>query len=295
MRPLILATALATLLMLLPIEDVRLLHLAPAMRSELQNFAHPVVFATLAVLGMRAIRQTTGTLRTVPQLLLAGVLVVFAAFTEMLQGLTGREQSFGDFIGDLLGISAGMFWGLRGSLALWVANLAALAASAPLLWTVSAYLYRQARTPLIWQIDSALLNRFSHWQEGEYPGLVIEEVPADWRDYQTLAITVRNPGADVASFSVRIHDLAHDHRYDDRYNRHFLLPANSTEVVRIPLSEVATAPGGRSLDLAAVAGLIVFQEAAGPRVLPIEIRLDQTYLVDLSDSSAGLSASSDSL
>lgn len=277
MRLLILAAALITLLMLVPVDGLRLLQLAPALRSELQNFAHPVVFAMLALLGRRAMQQAIGTLRPGHLLPLAGVLVAFAVFTEVLQGFTGREQSFGDFIGDLLGICAGMLWPLRKRPAIWAANLAAVLACIPLGWTVSAYLYRQAQAPLIWQIDSPLLNRFSHWQAGSYPGLVIEEVPADWRDYQTLAITVRNPGADTASLTVRIHDLAHDQRYDDRFNRNFLIAGATTKVIRIPLSEVTAAPAGRSLDLAAVAGIIIFQQADAPRVIPTGIRLDQTY------------------
>jgi hypothetical protein len=273
MRPLILAMILVILLMLVPVEGVRLLQMAPALRSELQNAVHPAIFAALAVLGRRTVLQAVGTAQTIHILLLAATLIVFAGLTEVLQGLTGREQSFGDFIGDLLGTISGMLWPLRKRPATWLANLTALLACTPLFWTTSAYLYRSAKFPLVWQIDSRLLNRFSHWQAGEYPGLVLEELPADWRGYQTLAITVRNPGPAPESLTVRIHDLAHDQRYDDRFNRTFLLAAASTEIIRIPLSEIAAAPAGRPLDLASVAGLVMFQHSDGFRVIPTEIRL----------------------
>lgn len=279
MRFLIIAAVLVTLLMLVPVGSLGVLPLAPALRGELQNFAHPLIFAVLALLGRRTMQQSFGTLRGRHLLLLAGALVVFAVFTEVLQGFTGREQSLGDFIGDLLGICAGILWPLRRRIATWAATLAAVLACIPLSWTVSAYLYRQAQLPLVWHVDSTLLNRFSHWQAGAYPGLVLDEVPADWRGYQALALTIRNPGAEVASFTVRIHDAAHDQRYDDRFNRSFHLAPGTTGVFRIPLDDIATAPAGRPLDLTAVAGIILFQDAtdAGARIAPIQIRLDQTY------------------
>lgn len=278
-RPLLIAAALVILLMLVPVDNLGILPLAPALRGELQDFAHPIVFALLAFLGRQAMRQSIGAIQGRHLLLLAGGLVLFAAFTELLQGFTGREQSLGDFIGDLLGICAGILWPLRNRTATWIANLAAVLACIPLLWTLSAYLYRHAQFPQLWHVDSVLLNRFSHWQGGEYPGLVLDEVPADWRASRALAITVRNPGAAPASFTVRVHDATHDHSHDDRFNRTFQLAANSTGDFRIPLDDISGAPAGRSLDLAAVAGIIIFQAGpeAGPAISPVEIRLDQTY------------------
>lgn len=275
MRPLVIAGMLVAALMLIPVGGPGLLAQHPALRTALQNFAHPVAFAALAMLGRRAISRSGSADRLRLHLALAGTLVLFAAVTEFLQGLVARDKSFADFVGDLLGICVGLLWPPRSRLATFAVTISIALASAPLVLTLSAYLYRHIQHPQIWHVDSLLLNRFSRWQTGNYPGLVLEEVPADWRGYHALAITVHNPGSADASFTVRIHDAHHDQRHEDRFNQTFHLAAGATEVFQIPISAIEDGPTDRPLDLKAVAEIVVFQSRseAGMRVTPAEMRL----------------------
>lgn len=275
MRLLVIAGVLVTLLLLVPLGNLGVLPRYPALRAELQNFAHPVVFAALALLGRQAMPRSLRRIRGSHDLVLAGTLVLFAAFTEILQGFFGREESLADFVGDLLGICVGLLWPPCNRLAIYTATMATALACLPLLWTLSAYSYRQMQMPQIWRADSLLLKRFSRWQAGSYPGLVLEGVPPDWRAYRSLALTVHNPGAAAASFTVRIHDAHHDQRHEDRFNQTFHLAAGATDVFQIPLSDVVGGPTDRTLDLAAVAGIVVFQNGseAGVRVAPVQMHL----------------------
>lgn len=273
--PLICGALAVLVLMLIPLDRFDLLRQWPALREELQNIGHPIAFMALALIGRRTMRRSLGLLHARHYLLLAVSLGAFAALTEVLQGLTGRDGSFRDFTGDLLGICAGLLWLPQNKLAMRTAALAALLACASLMWTICAYLYRQQQTPVIWRADSALLNRFAHWQGGNYPGLVLQEVPADWRAFRTLILVVRNPDSQVAPFTIRIHDADHDERYTDRFHRTFMVAAHSTGTFHIPLEDVAAGPVGRSLDLAALDGMVVFQQAseATAGFAPSEIRL----------------------
>jgi hypothetical protein len=138
----------------------------------------------------------------------------------------------------------------------WVALVLAIA---PYAWTLSAYAYRDAQQPVIWRADSALLNKFAHKQRGDYPGLELTELPPDWRGFRELLITVRNPGAEAATFFVRANDFWHNQRYEDRYRGEFAIPAGTTRKYRIFLHEIADAPAGRKMDLSRMTTLIVFE------------------------------------
>jgi hypothetical protein len=275
MSPLIIAMAMVMILLLVPLGNLGLLRQHPALRDELQNVMHPVVFAALAVVGRQTLHRSIGSLHTWHFLLLAGALAIFGFLTELLQEATGRERSLTDFIGDLLGICSGLLWSSQDRAAAFFARLAALLACVPLICTSAAYLYRQAHLPQIWHTDSLLLNRFSRWQTGRFPGIVLEEVPPDWRPYRLLVLTVRNPGTMAATFTVRVHDAHHDQRHDDRFNRSFRIEAGTVGVFEIPLREIVAGPAHRPLDLAAVAGIVLFQDSPEPGrlVAPIQIHL----------------------
>lgn len=101
---------------------------------------------------------------------------------------------------------------------------------------------------------------------GPYPGLDFIELRPDWSGYSTLAIDLTNPTSLSLRFVVRVHDAAHNKRVDDRFNRLFELPPRTRRVFRIPLQDVAAAPGTRTLDLRQVAGMIIFRVDDSPPV-----------------------------
>jgi hypothetical protein len=263
-------------LLLLPTPGAALLEPWPVLRAELQDFGHPVIFAILALIGRTALaRRSGGHLLPGHVLLLALGLGLFGAVMEVAQVYAGREGSWSDLLGNVLGIGLGLLLPVRTTAARSGAALLALLAAAPLLWTLSAYAWRHSQLPLVWRADSALLGRFAQWQGGEYPGLVLLEVPRDWRDFSALRVTVANPAQVPGDFAVRIHDAAHDQRFDDRFHRAFQAAPGTTEDFEIPLEEVRRAPVGRHLDLSRVASVIVFQQASRqvPRVMVLEVSL----------------------
>jgi len=100
--------------------------------------------------------------------------------------------------------------------------------------------------------------------DGPYPGMnFIEPVP-DWSCYSTLALDLTNPTPMNLQFVLRVHDVEHNNRPDDRFGKRFELPAGTRKILRIPLQEIAAGPKTRRLDLHRIAGLIVFRTDDSP-------------------------------
>lgn len=259
---LVLAVVAISGLLLFPLPVIEPMLRRPALFQELENLGHPIAFMTLALVAQSvANRQLPGT-RFAHRAIIASALCAFAVVTEGLQLFTPRDASLHDLAGNALGIGAGILWPMRHRAARPGAVLLLLVACLPLLWTLAAYSYRQMHFPIIWEADSRLLNRFARWQGGEYPGLVIEEVPPDWSEYESLQITVHNTSGSSAAFAVRVHDTHHSEQYDDRYNKGFSVAPGEMGTIVIPLGDILHAPVDRNLDMKSVAGVVVFQGAS---------------------------------
>jgi hypothetical protein len=57
--------------------------------------------------------------------------------------------------------------------------------------------------------------------------------------------------------TLRIHDRWHTQEYRDRYNREFVIPPGVNQI-RVPVGQIAGAPAGRRMDLAAIDGVGMF-------------------------------------
>jgi hypothetical protein len=93
---------------------------------------------------------------------------------------------------------------------------------------------------------------------GEWPGFAISEPEPDWRGYRALNVDVTNPDGEPLQLTVRVHDVQHDQRQEDRFNRTFAVDPWARRILSIPVADIASAPAGRPLDLQRVAGVIVF-------------------------------------
>ena len=99
-----------------------------------------------------------------------------------------------------------------------------------------------------------------------WPGVSHDEPEPDWRGFSALVLDVTNPDQIPLQLTVRVHDAEHDQRYEDRFNRAFeVMPANRV-VLRIPMPDILTGPVGRPLDLAHVAGIVVFESSGAASV-----------------------------
>lgn len=99
-----------------------------------------------------------------------------------------------------------------------------------------------------------------------WPGASHDEPEPDWRGYSTLALDVTNPDETPLRLTVRVHDVAHDQRYEDRFNRTFEVPPANRVALRIPMSDILSGPVGRPLDLAHVAGIVLFESSGAASI-----------------------------
>ena len=111
-----------------------------------------------------------------------------------------------------------------------------------------------------------------------YSGVSLNNLPADWHDYETLSITLFNPSTAPLTLTLRINDVAHDrsdHAYNDRYNTRLTLgPGSNTFTLK--LADIENAPDGRSMDMSQVRrmGLFAVRLPEPRTVCLLDLRLD---------------------
>jgi hypothetical protein len=256
-----------------------------ALTNTLENLGHPVVFWWLTAHLFPAVRRNVAPLG-LTYLLTFIVAVIFAMLTEYAQSLVGRDDSWEDVRSDLLGTLLALTLQARRDLQAagrqsW-RPLATLAASAlaivavfPAAWTSAAYVLRWQAFPLLWSPEALFAQRFSHWKQDAYPGLVIDEPARNWRGYTALQVKVRSLRSTGTEIRIRVHDQQHNREFLDRYDRAFVLPDTRERTLTIPLEVIRHGPAARKLDLSAVRGIVIFQEGARepPRFTVGEIRL----------------------
>ncbi len=113
--------------------------------------------------------------------------------------------------------------------------------------------------PTQWaRLDDALSLRVAYLAATVWPGASLDEPEPDWRGFSALLLDVTNPAVTSLRLMVRVHDAAHDQRHEDRFNRDFEVMPLSRAVLRIPIQDILTGPVGRPLDLARIAGVVIF-------------------------------------
>jgi len=256
--------------------------------AELENFAHAPLFAAVTLGAWYWLRAGAGAPRPLRTLLLQAWLIAaaLAVITESVQPLAGRDDSLHDFYTDVTGASAALLAIValhlaRSAVQRWLCVAGALLASAvaawPLAYTIAAYHHRSAMAPQLLDFGSSL-GRFFVQRRGiqvsrdttdgwlisplqsPWPGLTVDEVTPDWRDYRTLLIDVSNPGLQPVMLLIRIDDRGPAHRYSDHYSNSTALAPGARVQWRLPLSGLQHRSLGRSLDLAAMRRVILFQD-----------------------------------
>lgn len=106
-----------------------------------------------------------------------------------------------------------------------------------------------------------------------YPGLGIDQPYPDWRGYRFLTFTVVSD-LDVP-LTLRVNDVQHDNRFDDRFNGTLTIRPGVNHVA-IPLDVIRRAPKGREMDLAQIRTVLLFayQPPAPVRVYLSPFRLE---------------------
>jgi len=276
----------------------------------LHDFLHVPGFAVVVAslfFGLSRTPFALGGRRKRLILAFTGALTIGVA-VELIQAMWGGDADPWDVVRDAVGaVTALLVIASAGRdlrlLRRWALRFAAMAVVAPFLVPTVAALVDEARArrqfPILADFRApSELGRFawSSWSSavleradgsgggtpalhlslspGKYPGLTFKFFPRDWRGWREFVVVCTNPGAAPFPITIRIDDIAHNHDYSDRYNRTFGLTPGRNEI-RIPLSDVQSAPRDRKLDLARVSSVILFAyELREPRTLLIhEFRL----------------------
>jgi VanZ family protein len=113
-------------------------------------------------------------------------------------------------------------------------------------------------------------------QPGTYPGVAFDEPYPDWRGARCLVLTFVSDLEAPLPLTIRIHDVRHDNRFEDRFNRQLLIRPGFNRIV-IPLDDVRRAPDRREMDMRHIRQIILF----GYRLtLPTHVYLGPLYVAD---------------
>lgn len=93
-----------------------------------------------------------------------------------------------------------------------------------------------------------------------YSGASLDNLPSDWRGYDSLTIILWNPQDYTIPLTLRINDLAHEqgsHEYHDRFNRSFRVMPGVNHIQQ-NLKDVASAPRDRQMEMDNIRRLMLF-------------------------------------
>jgi VanZ family protein len=275
----------------------------PVIFQVLQKLAHPTVFGLIAISVLVLELKRAVPLRppALGYLIAFAVAVAIGGATEVGQMFTHRDPSLRDVGLDARGALCALAFAAafdrrlragrrpRRARALYLSLGAALAVviAVPLGWAVASYANRYRNFPVLFTPASALdlyfiapaahpVKRVPLAGSGAgryalrvplvgrpYAGVAFIEPSSDWRGYTTLVVEVTNPGPADLDINVRVHDRHHDQSHADRYNAHYSIAAGERRVIAAPLAAIERAPRGRAMDLAHIAGIVLFRAGDG--------------------------------
>ena len=268
---------------------------------EVFNSGHAILFLFISFVlyyWLNATFPLSSTAITYFVVLVTGLLLGIAI--EMLQGLLQREVSVDDLYRNICGIISGLGLVsltrqkmLCNKILMSIFSLVFLLLGTCSLFQISwHYIQRTNAFPIILDFNSAWSASFVRFNKtemetssskagdknqlfrirfdaGSFPGVSIIEPAPDWSAYRNLRFKVASGYDENMDLFVRIHDRKHDNNYQDRFNQKFIIHPGLNEIV-IPLAQIEKGPLNRDLDLARIAGLILFSsEVEKSRLLEI--------------------------
>jgi VanZ family protein len=239
-----------------------------------------------------------------------GLSCLLGALSEAAQITTARDASAKDFIADCLG-AAGFLAAIvtlttpspiHGAQR-WATGLLSVLllgwALSPLAAISAAYVERNAQFPTLFSPETRLghllirkqnirheeLTKTSEerpaarltFRQAPWPGIAFHDLQPDWSAYERLTVELHVEGTQPLDVGLRVHDRAHEKIkvFSDRFNRTYSLEPGD-HLISIPMSEIASAPRGRTMDLTNISELIIFgqEKDAGRTIRLYSIRLE---------------------
>ena len=263
----------------------------------LQNAGHSLAFLELSLaLCYAATFYFHRRLGVVALVVIAVLSMLFGGMVEVVQGFVGRQSSWSDLGLDGVGTLAGVltysalhfsptsrYRYIRWLLIPIVLGIMGRAFIKPLKYAVAEQVVR-AELPLLADFDSRWSNVFvsrtssavlkfeappPEWKEhssqvarlkiwpGSWPGIQLYGVVRDWSGYEYLVFDLFSAETENAKMYLRVNDLAHNHRYSDRYNRSITVKPGYQQI-RIPLRKVKAGPAGREMDMSKITEVMFY-------------------------------------
>lgn len=224
------------------------------------------------------------------------VTVFIGAAIEFIQIFGLRDADIWDLVRDMVGAAAflGFYatvdprvapgWTKRVRIGIRFGSIAVLiAAFVPLALWLGAYLNRNAVFPQLLTFDSVWETKFLTTRNaeidrvappadftqavgkvgrlsmfpGDYCGFRIAEPYPDWTGYDRLSFDVYSHLDTTVTLGVRIDDIHHNQKYEDRYNGAFTV-SPGTNRLSIDLRDVRHAPSSREMDMTAILYVLFF-------------------------------------
>jgi len=275
----------------------------PIILHVLQKLAHPSVFGVIAVsvLVLELQRSPPRSRAWFDYLTALAAAVALGGLTEILQNFTHRDPSLRDVGLDARGALCALIFAAAFDRRLWTGRRSRLARATcaglgvaiavviyyPFGLAVAAYANRYHNFPVLFAPASRLDLYFiepdvhpaarltlvgpdaGHYAlrvplvERPYAGVWFFEPSPDWRGYTTLVVDVTNPGPVELRLAIRVHDRHHNLSYADRYNADYSIAPGTRRVITTALEAIEGAPRGRSMDMAHIAGIMLFRAGTG--------------------------------
>ena len=118
--------------------------------------------------------------------------------------------------------------------------------------------FRLLEPPPAWNSPPAMrrVALFDCLPADNYPGIMYEPV-ADWRNFDRLVVDLFWDSPQAREMVLRVHDKYYGERFEDRFNRSFIVRAGWNQMV-VPLDDVRRGPRDREIDLSQIDRLGLF-------------------------------------
>ncbi len=293
------AIALLMLALLVPIPPVG------KVMNSVGDMLHAPLFAALAYVAFRTLHNRMKSSAFIAAVTCFACLGIFAALTELMQGLTDRTPSWQDLLADICGVAVGVLLAVavesprrttRVTLSIAAAAMFMLAIAEPVSVLIDTARQR-SEMPVLASFERA--GEISRWNAkesstardkshatsgswslrvdlhpGTYPGIALRHLPPNWSGHNEMMTDIWLAGSEPMKIVVKVTDRTHNNEHEDRFQRTVTLSPGAN-TIRIALADIATAPRHRSLDLHRVATLSFF---AVKLTSPRTVYLDNVHL-----------------
>lgn len=259
-------------------------------KRSFQNFwdlGHVVLFTLLSTIVLRDSKWLISKNLSIQFILIIGFTFVLGSLIEVVQLYIGRTYEFVDvwrsIVGSLLGIVFSKEFKNVKPYIIKTARvfvlLLLLIATWPFIKSLVDEIQAQNDFPVIADFENpfelekwygqcyATINKefVFHGKKSlkaelltvKYSGISISYFPTNWQEYSVIKFHVYLPETDSLRLTCRIHDVGHNNKFDDRFNKSFFVNHGWNEIA-FDLKQVTNAPSNRIMDITKMKNFALF-------------------------------------